>query len=326
MLIFGNSSEFLSGGILAARFAFVGLSWWGLGPEDMALSLSHFGASCDAISLWNIRRRSDRIVMNSRWAPLVANRRLSAIRESQAYEAVFVMSPHRLNADMLRNLKSRCGELIAVLGDEPIGARSVDDECWGEFDAILAADENWLRGVPPSTAKIKVMPWGSTLVDSDLINASPYRPESIILVGSPYPERVAVAQHLVHRAPVTLQGDGWPNIPGVAIRPPSSRIDTLKAIRENRELVVNIHHKQFLRGLNPQFFDYAAAGIPQLVVHADDLFRFRVGIGEDSIEGSLRDDELLYNQSIRDQNLKLIAEVRESYMFYSCVERFFNGN
>lgn len=313
---------------MTARFAFVGLSWWGLGPEEMARAVSHFGPSSDSINVWNISRRSDRWMMDSRWAPFVAARRLSSLgsHDAATYQAIFVVSPHRLNVDMLRYLKSRCEQLIAILGDDPVGSRSLRDECWAQFDGIFAADEYWLRDIPPVPAKCQVMPWGSTITDSDLINADPYTPESVVLVGSPYPERVAVAQHLVRRNPVTLQGDAWPDIPGVKNRPSSSRLETLNAIRENRELVVNIHHKQFRRGLNPQFFDYAAAGIPQVVVHTDNLLRYRLGMGHDLIEGTLLEEGLLLSPIIQAQNLRFISIVRDKYSFHSCIERLINEN
>ena len=266
--------------------------------------------------------------MESRLAPVIAARRLSSLGAHGAsmYDAVFVMSPHRLNARMLRYLNSKCDKLFAVLGDDPVGARSVRDDCWQEFDGVLAADESWLRNVPPSYAPRVVMPWGSTLIDPNLLSGEPYVPKSVVLVGTPYPERVALARHLLRKTEVTLQGDEWPAIPGAKLRPSSSRQETLSAIRENRELVINIHHSQFTRGLNPQFFDYAAAGIPQLVVHADDLLRYRLGWAGQQFEGSLDDDELISDPKLHEQNLKIISLVRDKYLFHACVERAYNEN
>lgn len=310
---------------MSTRFAVAGLSWWGLGPEDIALQMSHAGASCDSLILWNIRRRLDRLMMESPWAKIEASRRLKRFLEpNDDYRAVFVASPHRFSAEMLRSLKSKTTELIAILGDTPVGARAVESKCWRLFDQILVADEAWLDRIPETGAIRGTMPWGSTLVNADLLNADSYTPESVVLVGSPYPERIELAQLLAREEPLVLQGNGWPELPGVILRPASSRIATLEQVRENRELVVNVHHKQFDRGLNPQFFDFAAAGIPQVVVHANDLHTYRLGLGVNSLEGSLDGARLLSNPSIRRMNIETISKVRNSYMFHSCVGRFVN--
>jgi hypothetical protein len=238
------------------------------------------------------------------------------------YSAIFVMSPHRYSAQMLRELKSGSQQLIALLGDDPVGPRSVRHECWDYFDLILAADKEWTRNIPPTVADRRVMPWGSTIVDTELVDANVYVPESLVLVGTPYPQRVALAKSLASRYPVTLQGEGWPQIPKTKQRPSASRRITLDQIRRNRELVINMHHHQFHRGLNPQFFDYAAAGIPQVVVHADDLDTYRLGLDGLLIEGSFYASDLLKDTAISDLTKQVVASVREAYMFHSCVGRF----
>lgn len=255
--------------------------------------------------------------MESPWSLVEASRRLGRIRAlpSGHYKSIIVASPHRFSVGMLKLLKSRSQRLIALLGDEPVGVRSVKEECWATFDKILVADESWIGSIPATDGTVAVMPWGSTLVDEQMLNAPTYKPESLVLVGSPYPERVSLARMLADKATVTLQGSGWPTIEGTTVRGSSSRLVTLESIRKNRELVINIHHKQFRRGLNPQFFDYAAAGIPQVVVHADQLDRYRLGMSE----GSLAAESLLASTAVQGANEEIIARVRKSQMFSSCI-------
>lgn len=311
------------GEILSDKFAVVGLSWWGLGPEEMALELTHAGMDCDAFVLWDIRRRVDRKLMDSPLGFAEGARRARSIaRSSQGgYRAVFVTSPHRYTAAMLRTLKTVSIELIALLGDEPVGVRAVKRECWDIFDRILAADERWLLHIPPTGAHRGTMPWGSTLMADELLEASPYRPESLVIIGAPYSERIELAERLAQKFPLTLQGDGWPALPGVRRRPASSRLETMTEVRRSRELVVNIHHSQFARGINPQFFDYAAAAIPQVVVHADDLDRFRLCVDNEVLEGYLSESDVLHDSDLASLNERVIRVVRRSYMFHSCIRR-----
>lgn len=311
---------------MSERSAIVGMSWWGLGPEEMASEMSNSGEPCDAVILWNIRRRVDRVMMQSSWSMIEGARRLRRIKAlpTRHYKAIIVISPHRFNVRMLRFLKSRSHQLIALLGDNPVGARSVTDDCWSLFDKILVADESWSEGIRPTGGNLAVMPWGSTLVNQEILNAGTYRPESLVLVGSPYPERVELAQRLVESDALTLQGNGWPSVAGTSLRASNSRLLTLETIRNKREMVVNIHHKQFHRGLNPQFYDYAAAGIPQVVVHADQLDRYRLGMDGHVLEGTLGVESLLMNSAIQGLNEEIIRRVRKSHMFSSCIRRYIN--
>jgi hypothetical protein len=312
------------GVLLSKRFAVVGLAWWGLGPEEIAKEISHAQAPCDALVLWDIRRKMDRVVMDSPLADAEGFRRVRNFtkRSEKTYRAIFVMSPHRYSVRMLQQLKSACQQLVALLGDDPIGPRSVGGECWDYFDMVLVADEKWTSQIPSTSAQLSVMPWGSTLVASEFVDADVYVPESLVLVGTPYPQRIALAEKLSKQYPLTLQGGGWPQIPGTMLRAPAPRITTLGQLRENREMVVNVHHDQFYRGLNPQFFDYAAAGIPQLVVHADDLDTYRLGLCGAPMEGNLHTSDLLNDAAIKDLTARIVAAVREEYMFHSCVARF----
>lgn len=308
---------------MANRVAFIGLNWWGLGPADMATSLSHVGYESDSLGLWNIGSRSDRLLMESAVSPAVAMWRLKRFLRasgSAALDAIFVMSPHRFGPQMLSYLRGRCTYLVALLGDDPVGARAVSSECWNHFDLVVAADEVWLERLRGFEGRRKLMYWGSTLLDSELISPGVYKPDALVIVGAPYPERIEVAQTLATQNPLTLQGAGWPAMMGVRTRSSRTRAETLHLIRENRELVVNVHHAQFKKGLNPQFFDYAAAGIPQIVIYAHDLERFTIGVDRD-MEAQILDGDLLQDEHMLEQNRKTTRIVREQYMFHSCIER-----
>lgn len=305
------------------RFAVAGLGWWGVGPVEMAQAMTRNGDTCDSVILWNIRRRLDRLLMSSPFSGIEGLRRLNAscLSRHESYRAIFVVSPHRFSLRMLRSLKSRCAELVALIGDAPLGARRVETTNWSIFDRVLSADESWLRLIPDGCSVKGIMPWGSTLIDPALLSSDTYEPSSVVMVGSPYPERIELAKQLVGRSKLILQGTGWPNIPGVILRPSASRLATLEQIRANRELVVNVHHDQFDRGLNPQFYDFAAAGIPQVVVHADDIFTYRLGLDSLSQDRSFLDQDLLLDERIQSVNSELVAKVRNSYMFHSCIKR-----
>lgn len=309
---------------MTRRLGFVGLAWWGLGPGDMAAAMENAGYFSDSLGLWNIRSRYERLVLKSPFSSFVAMQRLKEFAgdgKRPEYEAIFVISPHRLSLRMLSYLKKRSRYLVGVLGDDPVGARAVSESCWNQFDLVVAADNQWLDRLSGFQGKRRIMPWGSTLLDPALVRSDVYTPESLVIVGAPYPERVHVAINLAARNALTLQGDDWPSIDGVHRRSSSSRARTLNAIRKNREMVVNIHHKQFQRGLNPQFFDYAAAGIPQVVIYADDLAKFHVGLSGHDIQGRLEADQLLRDEQVLRHNQFVVSQVREHYMFHSCIER-----
>lgn len=288
----------------------------------MARALNQAGQIADHVEIWNLQSRLDRQLMPSRTASVVASRRLRrGLDHTGGYHAIFVVSPHRFSYKMLSYLRTRGRNLVALLGDDPIGPRSVAEECWALFDVVASADESWLTRVGTQCSTRRVMPWGSTLDDPQLLAAEPYGATSLVLVGAPYKERVAVAESLARRYDLVLQGDGWPAVPGARLRPSESREGTLYRVRSNRELVVNIHHSQFNAGRNPQFFDYAAAAIPQVVVYPNSLTQYSLGLSEPVCYDLFDDANLLANRELHEANRKLVANVRANYMFNACIER-----
>ncbi len=290
----------------------------------MAAQMNKSGVLCDAIPVWDIRRRWDRALMDSPLADAFGRQRIiGRLRQLgiKSYDAILVLSPHRFSVRSLQTLKEHGSLLVAVLGDDPAEKRAVSNQRWSLFDRILSADASWLERVVTVPSQTGIMPWGSTLINEDLLSAQPYEAQSLVIVGAPYRERVRIAETLASQGPLTLQGSAWPGIPGACLRPSSPRLETLKEIRRNREMVVNIHHPQFKGGLNPQFFDYAAAGIPQVVVYADSPETYQIGLGVRKLQGNLNHQMILHNPQLRDLTSHVVDGVRESYLFHSCVER-----
>lgn len=255
----------------------VGFRWWGVTVDDMAQHLQAEGFDARALGIWDIRRRSHRLIMKrERAASWLLSRRIRAVAEETHGWSV-VTAPHRLT-DRDAQLLAKRGPLSILLADDPVGIRSVSSGVWNEAYSVVSPEPAWLANVPVGTRQRSVFGWGSTITDSELLSGEPYRPERLLIMGAAYRERVEMARRLAKVFPLTVQGQGWEGlVPGADHRPAAGRLETLKAIRGRREMVVNVHHQQFTTGRNPQFFDFASAAIPQLVVHAHELERWRIG-------------------------------------------------
>jgi hypothetical protein len=299
----------------------VGLNWWGIGPDEMSEALSAADFPAHSLPLWDLERRTHRMLMKTRLGDLALLLRYAGrLRTEPNLSWTVVVSPHRAPAWLLRELKRRSDIMVALLGDDPVYPRGVADEAWRSFDIVLSPDADWLAAIPDGV-RAEVTGWGSTLTDNELLESAEYSPERLILVGTPYPERVTVAQRLAATDRLTVQGRGWDLGLNVEIRPPGERLATLSGIRREKGLVVNVLHPQFKSGVNPQFFDFAAAGIPQVVVFADDLDRWYVG-GRTGPTGIFASTDLLSTPQIAAANGELIASVRKTQMFPTILSKF----
>lgn len=250
-------------GATTVKGAIVGLDWWGVGPTEMAQATS--GAI--AVPVWDLRKRGDRHLIDSPIAGMLASRRMRSLRHQSPFDWILVSSPHRLTTANAVTLRRHASKLVGLLGDVPVGRRTISPGVSDLFDLFAVPDNDW--ELPGRIANIPrvVEPWGSTVCDPRLLSGSTYDFERVAFVGTAYPERVELARSLSRSHSIVTFGD-WPSLPRIEQRPAASRLDTLRALRTLRALVVNAHHPQFVSGLNPQFFDFSAAGIPQFVVYA----------------------------------------------------------
>jgi len=242
--------------------SFVGLNWWGVGVAEMEAAVDN----SSSIGLLDLNRRTDRFLMRSAVQFAVARNRLVRQWGNRYVEAAVVVSPHRISPWMARYLRERSNKLVALAGDVPSGARSIPDQVAAHFDVVGLADLSWSKSLPKGT-RIAPAPWGSTVRERDLLAAPLYSPQRLAIVGTAYPERVEIVRQLRESLPIVTVG-AWPDIDGVENAPAMARLETLRWLRRHETGVLNILHPQFESGLNPQFFDYVACGVPQLVTSA----------------------------------------------------------
>lgn len=246
--------------------AVVGLDWWGVGPTEMASAVP----DTQPAPLWDLQRRFDRHLIDSFAAPWISYRRLHRALSSRNYDWVIVASPHRLSGRACQFIRERTALLIGLIGDLPEGRRELSPESVELFDVLAIPDATWRESLPSAAQAVVTEPWGSTIHDQHLLASQPFEFERVALVGSAYPARVQLANSLAADHDVVTIGN-WPSVPRARQVPALGRAATLSELRSSRSLVLNVHHPQFRRGLNPQFFDYAASAIPQVVIYASDL-------------------------------------------------------
>ena len=251
----------------------VGMHWRGVGADEIAASLP----DTRSLNLWNLTSRIDRAIMGSPAENAVARHRLHrAVRsvngDTRAFAWALVTCPHRLTAPAMQELRRSSTRLVALLGDEPCGSRAIEQSVLDHFDLVSLADPRWQDSLPAHTP-VTVEPWRSTLPIPKRRTHQIYRPEKLAFVGSPYAERTEMMRTIAPHFPSITIGS-WPQAAGVHQVPAISRHETIAVLRQHKALVVNMHHRQFTTGLNPQFFDYAISGIPQLIAgaHSQDLF------------------------------------------------------
>lgn len=240
----------------------VGFRWWGVGAEDLASSV----VGARSLVLWDLTRRVDRQLMRISVGARVASRRVRRRMDDLQgdFSWVLVTCPHRLSAAATSQLRVRTGRLVAFLGDDPVHERSISPELMRMYDLAAVADFGWARSIDPRVPVMQA-PWRSTLPGSMASRLERARPSKIAFVGSAYDERVALATKLSADHEIVTVGN-WPYIPGAEQRPAAPRIETLEWLKDQNAVVINAHHRQFDRGLNPQFYDYVFAGIPQVTV------------------------------------------------------------
>lgn len=308
--------------ITATRGIIAGLSWWGVGPPQMAKKLTQEHISANPLVLWDIRKRLHRAQMDSPVAGCISVLRTREfIRRQTKSDWTIVVSPHRFSPRVLKLLANRTEVMIAFLGDRPVASRELSSKQLDFFDKLIVADSSWLCDGISNSLPTAVEPWGSCLSDPELLNAGAYAPESLIVVGTPYPERVAFVNALARNHRIVVQGSAWEGKVTCKVLEAAPQVETIKRIRDQRQMVVNIQHGQFATGLNPQFFDYAAAAIPQFVVDAgrENLERvFELTPDTHVRVGGKISGDMEYVKS----NAAQIADiVRGDYMFQHTVER-----
>lgn len=302
--------------ILAGRGLIVGMRWWGVGSEQVADALGVDDVR--AVVLWDLTRRADRRLMATPAArPLTSFRLRKYMRDPVDW--VVVMTPHRLNDRTAAALHAAAGGRVGfLLGDAAVGERSICDDVWAVSSVVASPEPSWWVTAPAEVPKVRVSGWGSTITDDDLLAGLPYRPARFALVGAPYPERQSVAQSLVRGGHhVFLQGAGWPGlVEGAEVLPSAPRVATLHALRDRRALLVNVHHPQFVSARNPQFFDYAAAAVPQVSILARSIDRYQLGM--DSADYPISDLDL--DRDWVGITAALAADVRANHMIKNTLE------
>lgn len=294
-------------------YCFIGMTWWGVGAREMALATPN----SHSVSLWNLKDRLDRAVIRTPLQFPIAKRRMATAIRGHRYDATFVVNPHRLSPAMMSVVRRSSSRTIALLGDDPIGERTVNPIVANGFDLFALADMAWSSSLHTDRPIVEAA-WRSTVVADALVGGCMQHPSGYAFVGTAYPERVALATALAQTAPVMTVGN-WPSISRVQAAGARSREATLALLRERRSAVVNVLHPQFKTGLNPQYYDYLACGVPQVVVHgsaADTWVPSPTGkISVDlSADGALTKIFSLNNQ-LRD------AQPIHSYLFTHTVER-----
>lgn len=288
---------------------FIGLKWAGVGPEEMAEA-----TNLDSSILWDLTSRRDRILMNSPISDLAATWRINKVDSPRAW--IVVTSPHRLSLNSAMMLKKKSSKLIALLGDNPVGSRAIRKPVLNLFDVVCVADGHWVESLSDARIPLLVHGWGSTITEKGLITANLIPPETLAVVGSPYNERVAMVEAMSKHFPMLTIGN-WPAVGQELQLPSSSRLETIATLRSHKALVLNMHHTQFVNGLNPQFYDYASAAVPQVVWHMSRGFslpnNFRI-----MPEGA---PMRFMSEEVFVGNLEAISEVRKNGMFATTLER-----
>lgn len=293
--------------------SFVGLSWWGVGVSEMADATS----DSTPVILWNLRSRRDRLLMRSPAQYLVAGQRLRRAFQNRTFATSFIVSPHRLSAPMWSLVRERSEHVVALLGDEPVGQRALCPELIENVDTVAVADISWADAVG-STIPVVEAPWRSTITDEELLGAPMNRPLRVAFVGTPYPERVEFASRLSERLEILTVGN-WPQLRGVVAHPPKSREATIRLLRRERAMTINVLHPQFRGGLNPQFFDYLACGVPQILV---DGRNFDMWVPSSSGDALIRVDESNMLDVAYEANRRLLSEYTpQSLRFSTTIER-----
>jgi hypothetical protein len=282
----------------------------------MAHAADLSGIPAFALGMWDIRTRIDRVLMDSPISNYVVEQRTKR-QLSRPLCAAIVTSPHRLTPSIADLLRNQDYPVIALLGDNPVGERCIAEDVVSAFDRIYTADESWTPNV--SCRDVRVMTWGSTITGRDLLNAAGYVPESVAIVGAPYDDRVEAAKSVVAAGyNLLLWGDAWRReyIQGAEVHPSTERLETIRQLRQARSLVLNVHHRQFSTGMNPQFFDYAASAVPQLILKHGNAGSSELGKAIEVNLASIEHlDRLLRNAASSGTWADLTARVRAQFMF-----------
>lgn len=302
------------------RGMIVGLDWWGTSVYDIAARV-RLRYDVQAVAMWDLSDPLDRRILDSCVeVPWGSAKSALALRSLKDMDWALVLSPHRVPTAALSRIRKRSSRLIALIGDVPTGSREVPNGYWKLFDVIALADGDWEDAIPPEhRGRIAIEGWGSTVTDPALLGANLYEPNSIALVGAAYTERVALATELAREFRVVCQGPDWPTGPYLR-RPAAPRDETIRTLRRNRELLINVHHSQFARGLNPQYYDYAACAVPQIVVHPADPNPTRTVKRELAVSTSAaspRVSDLFDGAAYR----SIVQCVRSTHMFEHTIER-----
>lgn len=245
-----------------ADILFVGIKWWGPGPDDFAaLSTRH---CCRSFAVVDISSRvTRRLIDHPALLKISVQTRLYA-RPKRNYDLVVVTSPHRMEEGSLALLRHTGKRIVAWLGDRPVDERSFV-RTHHLYDAVYAADVSWGQSGPVVQTP---HPWPH-LVPSGIIDNRHQVGQSgqLIVVGTAYPDRISVVQTLISLGTdVKVVGRGWPlSIPQ---RSPMNRLDLLAWLQRCGHTVLNLPHSQMRETFNPFFFDLAAAGIPQVCIPA----------------------------------------------------------
>lgn len=283
----------------------------------MASSLRDANISCESASMWDISKRMDRILMAGFLEPLVCHIRLARVlRRNPIFDWIVVVSPHRVPIQTLEALRRRSMLVVALLGDEPVGVRKLSTSAQSIFDKVSVADPAWADHLSASPDCILAESWGSC---AEIRPTSPYSSDEYVVVGAPYPERISVVNGLLSRGySVRVVGSDWAGLVKCEVVASMSVPDTMKYVRAERLTIVNIHHLQFRSGLNPQFFDYAANALPQVVLGSRNGFEYAPGSSHVFNSLICRD----FDAPPRIEEVAQLAKiVRANFMFPKTIER-----
>lgn len=301
--------------------AVVGMDWWGIGPTSMVAQLKSQSIDSTAIPVWDIRQRVDRTLLRMPGHLLMESVRSRPALSTLAVGWVIVTSPHRVSYRTLRRLKASSHKLVALLGDNPVGPREIDRGRLHLFDAISFADSAWAEHVQLPSARTRIVPWGSCISDDKLLAAESYRPAGFAVIGAPYDSRINAVRELQEMTKVEVFGDGWLGKVNCKVNASETIENTIRAVRRRRLAVLNIHHEQFVRGLNPQFFDYAAAAVPQIVLPHSYKDTSNLGSDIASLVGLLNMQMLRAPSELSTgRTQELASVVRGKFMFKNSVE------
>lgn len=295
----------------------VGMRWWGVGPDEMSASLAVSGISAKSVCSWDIRSRFDRVIMGSPLSDLTVTRRIQSVMRGLPSRPDWAVttSPHRISSSALRLLSSASSNLVALLGDSPVGEREIVLEKQEQFKRIYVADQAWLTDLMIAEDRCGVEPWGTCLPPW---RGPYYQPASLLFVGTPYPSRVEFLRELSRSREVQVIGTAWHGKVNCAVHDSMPMPDVIEYARANQMCFLNIHHQQFKYGLNPQFFDFAASGIPQIVL--DSRGRFDANLGSqfdfhDAISKNLDDLPSIEN------TIEVAEAVKSKFLLSHTIER-----